>query len=90
MTQYQFVFNPLSGKFDIVNVASGGTPTIPEVYQDPSSPTPQQTWILATTNYTAGQAMGIMGLTYSGDLASDTYQLSYRTNEGTTVRTPLN
>lgn len=86
---YKFVFNPLTAKFDVVNVGSGGPATIQELYSDPVTPSPQDTWVLAVEFAGAGDAMGIMGLTYSGDLAGFTYKLSYRTIEGTTVRTDL-
>lgn len=86
----RFVFNPLTAKFDIINVGSSGTPSIPEVYNtDPISPNPEDTWILAIEVNVAGEAMGIMGLTYSGDVGSFKYKLSYRTLEGTTIRTVL-
>lgn len=87
---YKFVFNPLTAKFDIVSIGSSGPATIQELYSDPVSPSQQDTWVLAIEFATAGEAMGVMGLTYSGDLAGFTYKLSYRTIEGTTVRTDLN
>jgi len=82
----QIVFNPFTGKFDFVNSTNT---TIPEVTMDPSSPTAGETWVLMSSVGLAGEAMGVLGLTYSGDAAHSTYQLSYYTTEGTTVRTEL-
>jgi hypothetical protein len=61
---------------------------IPELHTDPSPPVPQSTWVLATVLEAAGSPMGLLlSLTYGVDI--DTYQLSYRTLEGTTIRTVL-
>ena len=67
----------------------GGSGTIPEYYTDPVSPTPGQTWVLATLKMAAGSPIGLLlSLTYS--ISVYTYQLSYYTSEGTIIRTPLN
>ena len=64
---------------------------IPEYYVDPASPTPEETWVLASltgTGHAAGSPIGLLlSLTYSSTVYM--YQLSYRTLEGTTVRTTL-
>lgn len=86
-----FKFNPLGPPFDEVNAGSSGSVNIPELSADPASPTAQEAWVLKTTTGgggSAGQLMGILGLTYAGG-GTTTYQFSYYTNEGTIVRTPL-
>lgn len=80
-----FVFNPFTGKFDIVNTGV----SIPEVTMDPSSPSAGDTWVLVAGAGLAGEGMGVLGLTYSGDVAHTTYQLSYFTLASTIVRTEL-
>lgn len=82
---FKFVFNPLTAKFDIVD----GNVVIPELFSDPTSPEHGETWVLVTGTLLGGEAMGVLGLTYSGDLSTPAYRLSYYTNEGTIVRTPL-
>ena len=80
----RIVFNPFSSKFDFIDIG-----TIPEYPMDPVVLNFGDTWVLATGTFLAGNAMGVLGLTYSGDFSSPTYQLSYYTNENTIVRTPL-
>jgi hypothetical protein len=68
--------------------SSSGGSTLPEVYTDPVSPAAGDTWILATQVSYTGQPIGmLLGITYAAD--TYTYQLSYRTTEGTTIRTTL-
>ena len=63
---------------------SSGTSQIPEYNSDPISPSSTDVWVLRTA--LIGKPIGLlMALTYS----TDTYQLSYRTVEGTTVRITL-
>jgi len=81
----RIVFNPFTSRFDYIDVG-----TIPEYDSDPVVLNFNDTWVLATGTLLAGEAMGVLGLTYSGDLSSPIYQLSYYTNEATIVRTPLN
>ena len=67
---------------------SSGSATITELYSDPVSPTPQQAWVLATPLSSPGSPIGLLlSLTYAVNTFS--YQLSYRTLEGTTIRTVL-
>lgn len=57
---------------------------IPEVTTDPISPPAGTPWVLHTVRI--GSPIGLLlALTYTADL----YQFSYRTLEGTTVRTAL-
>lgn len=80
----RIIFNPFTSKFDYIDVG-----TIPEYSSDPVPLNFNDTWVLATGTLLGGDAMGVLGLTYSGDLGSATYLLSYYTDEGTIVRTPL-
>lgn len=84
------LFDPILGKLRKQDAASA---SIPEVTSDPPSPVAEQAWVLKTGSgsITAGSLMGILGLTYANDVPAGelTYQLSYRTKEGTTVRTNL-
>lgn len=65
---------------------SGGSSTIPEVTTDPVSPTTGQIWLLANGKTgTAGQAMGVLGLTYSQPEV-ESYDLSIYTQEEKTIR----
>ena len=87
MSQYKL--NVFTGKFDLVN-------NIPELDADPSSPSPEDAWVLRTGGAVSGGGViqGWIGLgstpiltVGSGDGAA--YQFSYRTQAGTTVRTAL-
>ena len=63
----------------------GGSSTIPELYTDPVSPTPQQVWVRATPIVSGGTPIGLLlALTHS-DITGYTYELAYRTLEDTTV-----
>lgn len=67
---------------------------MPQYSTDPAL-VPEKAWILKTTGSggsTEGMPMGmLLALTYSETVAggTDTYQFSYRTKEGTTIRTTL-
>lgn len=66
-----------------------GSAIIPELSVDPVTPYPQSAWVLRTGGTTTGTPMGLLlALTYATTVAP-TYQFSYRTLEGTTVRTTL-
>jgi hypothetical protein len=80
----RIIFNPFTSRFDYIDVG-----TIPEYAADPVVLNFNDTWVLATGTLLGGDAMGVLGLTYSGDLGSATYLLSYYTTENTIVRTPL-
>lgn len=68
--------------------SSGGSPSIPELYSDPVSPTAQSAWVLATDSGAIGTPIGLLlSLTHAASVFS--YQLSYRTLEGTTARVPI-
>lgn len=63
---------------------------IPELYADPASPDPEEVWVLMTT--LGGQishSLAPLGMLLTSTAAVITYQLSYRTLEGTTVRVTL-
>jgi hypothetical protein len=84
----QIVFNPFTGKFDYINSTSGSV-NIPEVNIDPLTPNAGDTWVLHLGTAIGGSPIGLLlALTQSDDRVGG-YDLSYRTSEGTTVRTPL-
>lgn len=84
----KIVFNPFTGRFDYINAASGNT-TIPEYSVDPVSPAPEDAWVLHSGFAAAGSPIGLLlSLTYAVP-TTGSYQFSYRTTEGTTVRVPL-
>lgn len=66
----------------------GGSSTISQVTTDPVSPTAGTTWVLATDQGAIGTPIGLLlSLTHANSLF--VYQLSYRTAQGTTIRTNL-
>ncbi len=89
MASLKIVFNPFTGKFDYINKTQT---TIPQYETfDPVSPSPEDTWVLHTGGIpmVAGSPIGLLlSLTYAGP-SGGTYQLSYRTLEGTTKRVAL-
>lgn len=80
-----FVFNPFTGNFD----DTGPIGVIPEYTQDPSSPQPEDAWVRYTAATGGGSPVGLLlGLTKPA-AGQDTYELRYRTLEGTTVAIPI-
>lgn len=79
-------FNPLPAPFELIS-------TIPQLSTDPSSPNAEDAWVLKQGQAAIpdGTPIGLLlALTYTGNQASAvSYQFSYRTQEGTTVRTTL-
>lgn len=73
--------------------SSGGASTIEELYTDPASPMPEEVWMLATGSgaIADGTPIGmLLALTYTGNAGSAfTYQLSYHTLEGNTIRVAM-
>ncbi len=74
----------------LIRASSGA---IPELTSDPTSPTAQQAWVLRSGG---GQTGGgdpiglLLSLTNPGSSGGGyTYQFSYYTTEGTTIRTAL-
>jgi hypothetical protein len=66
------------------NNTSTSSFSIPEVDIDPISPNPGDTWVLHDSK--KGSPIGLLlSLTHS----DDSYELSYRTTEGTTIRVRL-
>ncbi len=72
-----------------------GAVSIPEYDTDPGGPAAEDAWVLRTNAGgfgNPGQIYAFMGLgfPYLGSTpAGYTYQFSYRTTEGTTIRGPL-
>jgi len=81
------VFNPFTGDFQYLN--SGGSSQITQVTSDPSSPQSGDVWVLVNGSAgSAGQAMGILGLTYSRTEATS-YQFSIKLANGDIKRIGL-
>ena len=72
---------------DTVRGASGST-TIQELYSVPVTPVAGSMWVQANAVLTAGSPMGLL-LSLTNSNSTYTYSLKYRTNEGTTIGTPL-
>ena len=66
---------------------------IPQYDADPSSPNAEDVWVLKSSSGgpgVAGVPMGLLlSLTYTGPGGGTSYQLSFRTKEGTTIRSGL-
>lgn len=80
--------------FQIINPSGSGgqADSIQQLSSDPASPSPEEVWVLKTTSgaITDGHSIGLLlALTYQDNVGATTYHLSYRTLEGTTVRTLL-
>ncbi len=88
-----YVFNPLlKKKLDLVGDSNSATVTIPQYNSDPASPVEEEVWVLKTGGggSGSGEAYGLLlALTQPGGGGAATYELSYRTIEGTTVRATL-
>jgi len=83
----KFKFNPFTGRFDIVE-------DISQESADPSSPIAEQAWVRRNGSgdtIADGVPIGLLlALTYKDHTATAfTYDHSYRTKEGTTVRIPF-
>lgn len=84
------ILNPFTRKLDFVE-------SIPQLNSDPASPTSQSAWVLKTAGgggtgggvYKGTLGLGFPYLSKSSGGGSATYQLSYRTIEGTTKRVSL-
>lgn len=74
--------NPTSGKLDLVGV-------IPQLDADPSSPNSEDAWVLKTTTVEAntGSPVGLLLAITHPETYS--YQFSYRTIAGNTLRVAL-
>lgn len=84
----ELIFNPITGKFDL-------TGSVPQYDADPASPNAEDMWVKRTASGGTGGGkiiaplgLGFLALT-PGVGGSSTYQLSYRTKEGTTKRVTL-
>ncbi len=83
----KIAFNPLSGEFDLIS-------NIPQLNADPSAPNSEDMWVLKTGGGSGGgELKAFSGLSFpiisTNGGGAATYQLSFRTKEGTTVRTTL-
>lgn len=69
-------------------IRGAGASGISQLTSDPVTPTLEQTWVLATQVATVGSPMGLL-LSLTNAQNRFTYQLRFRTLEGTTIGTPL-
>jgi len=80
-------------KFPLVPGGGGGGTTlndvkIPQLDTDPINPAPESAWVLKSGGQLVRPRGLLLALTYSVGTPT-TYELSFRTKENTTVRTPL-
>lgn len=88
-----YKFNPFTGKLDDVGTGSSSSSGIPQYDTDPASPSAHDTWVLrGTTGAGGGKLQYLFGLGMpinTTGVATNTYSLSYYTEQGTIVRTNL-
>lgn len=71
---------------------TSGAVAIPQYNTDPVAPAAEDAWVLRTETggIDDGVPIGLLlGLTYTGNTGSSSYQLSYRTQEATTIRVAM-
>lgn len=87
----KLIFNILSSEFDYIDDGINGnsTITIPQLNADPASPNAEDAWVLRSPIYSAGTPLGLLLAITNTSIVGYTYQHSYRTKEGTTVRVSL-
>ena len=74
------------GESEMINLTEN---QIPQLTSDPSSPETEAIWVKKTSASTALKfPLMALGLTLGGTVGT-TYQLSFRTEEGTTVRATM-
>lgn len=82
-------FNPTTGQLDLVGSSSSGAVSIPEYTSDPASPSAGDAWVRHTVPTGAGSPIGLLlALTQAGS-GTESYDLSYRTSAGTTIRVTM-
>lgn len=74
---------------NILQNSSGDAEGIPQRSSDPSSPDANDTWVLRSSSGGGIGAPMFRGATQFAAASSATYQLSYRTEQGITVRATL-
>lgn len=83
----------LKPKFDVLLNKLREKDLVLEYDGDPASPVIGELWVKRTgggTDGVAGEPRGLLlTLTYTGDVTAGTYELSFRTQAETTVRTAL-
>lgn len=93
--QSSWLTEDLYTKTEVNTLVSTSYGVIPQYASDPASPLAETAWVLRTPGVggtTTGVPMGLLlALTYAETAAGGAaaYQLSYRTEEGTTLRTTL-
>jgi hypothetical protein len=73
----------------VIYSGGGGSSSIPELTSDPISPAPQSMWVLKTGGTGSGEPLGLLLALTTTSGVPLSYQLSYQTLEGTTIRTTL-
>lgn len=88
----QIKYDKILGKIREEDTSSGSV-SIPQYDADPVSPSAEDAWVRKSTTgggAGVGEAYGLLlTLTQPGAGAGSTYEFSYRTQEGTTVRVEL-
>lgn len=77
--------NPSTGKLDVIG-------HIPQLDADPTSPAPEDAWVLATISGGSGGGSPyglLLTITKPNTGGTSSYQFSFRTKEGTTKRVTL-
>lgn len=81
----------IDGKVSEVPVGDtirGAGGSIPQLMADPLSPSPQSAWVRANMITAPGEPIGLL-LALTKSIGTYTYELRYRTLEGTNVGVPL-
>lgn len=86
-----FKFNPTNGQLDLVNpTTAAGAVSIPEYTNtDPASPVAGDMWVKYTTVTGGGAPIGLLLALTSPGSGSALYELSYFTDESTTIRVEM-
>lgn len=83
---YKPTINPFTSKLQLVNDPTAAI-SVPQLNADPALPSAEDMWVLKS----GGGIMqtSVSSLKYLLGKTPATYRLSYRTNEGTTIRVQL-
>ena len=82
------LINGVVSEIPATDTIRGAGGAIPELLTDPVSPTAQSAWVRATMLTAPGQPLGLL-LSLTRAIGTYSYELRYRTLEGTTVGVPL-
>jgi hypothetical protein len=73
---------------DTIRGAGSSGTSIPQLASDPPSPAVESAWVRETMTSQAGSPIGLL-LGITNAVSTYTYELRYRTQQGTTVGVPL-